>query len=70
MEIINLLSQHFDETIGHNFGGGNTAWEEKSLGIYATRYVHVVTSHISLEILVAARVVLLVLIFCNYFVRS
>ncbi|KAL5256426.1 hypothetical protein ACHWQZ_G011606 [Mnemiopsis leidyi] len=28
--------EHFNKTKGHNFGGGNTAWEEKSLGTYAT----------------------------------
>merc|ERR1712176_40402 len=28
--------KHFNKTKGQNFGGGNTAWEEKSLGTYAT----------------------------------
>jgi len=35
-ELTKSFKKHFDDTIGHNFGGGNTAWEEKSLGTYAT----------------------------------
>ena len=31
--------QGFKKTNGSNFGGGNTAWEEKSLGTYASRSV-------------------------------
>lgn len=35
-ELTDKFKEHFDKTKGHNFGGGNTAWEEKSLGTYAT----------------------------------
>lgn len=35
-DLTKTFQEHFDRTVGHNFGGGNTAWEEKSLGQYAT----------------------------------
>jgi len=35
-ELTNHFKEHFEKTKGQNFGGGNTAWEEKSLGTYET----------------------------------
>jgi len=35
-ELTEHFMKHFNKTRGQNFGGGNTAWEEKSLGTYAT----------------------------------
>jgi len=35
-DLTKSFKEHFDKTVGQNFGGGNTAWEEKSLGTYAT----------------------------------
>jgi len=32
-----LLLQGLDKTMNSNFGGGNTKWEEKSLGKWKTR---------------------------------